>query len=163
MDMRPATYEDLTAIEAVVQWSCFEAIGEMVPESAVDAEIHRRFGRPVLAEHILSHRILVGVQDPDLLEVVVLIDDAGEYTELSTVVAPTHPSEILDGRVLVTALRSMGWTGPLVCGTALGHTVQERFLETAGFAPGEVIAGKAGGHEVFRRQWWLGPALSAAG
>jgi hypothetical protein len=46
---------------------------------------------------------------------------------------------------------------------ALGNTPHEQFHEAAGFAPGEVIADSIDGHEVFRREWWLEPALSAAG
>ncbi|HZJ48531.1 MAG TPA: hypothetical protein VFD97_05795 [Acidimicrobiia bacterium] len=163
MNVRLATYEDLAAIEAVVRWSCSEAIGELVPESVVDAEIEARFRRPVLAEHILSRRLVVCGDAEGHLEVVALVDDQLEFTELSTVVVPAHPSKSPDGRVLVAALRSMGWTGPLVSGTALGHTVQERFHESAGFAPGEVTVARLAGHDVFRRRWWLGPALSAAG
>ncbi len=163
MDVRPATYEDLAAIEAVVRWSCSEAIGELVPESAVEAEIYDRFGRPTLAEHILSRRLLVGGETDRLVEVVVLVDEHHDYTELAVVVVPAHPSRSLDGMSLVSTLRAMGWVGPLVCSTALGHTVLEEFLEGAGFAPGEVIAARLGGYDVFRRRWWLGPALSVAG
>jgi len=162
MDMRVATHADLADIEAVVRWSCSDAIGEMVPEAVIDAEIETRFCRSVLAEHILSRRLIVG-GDGGFIEVVVLVDDRPDYTELTTVVVPAHPSRTPDGRDLVAVLRSMGWTGPLVSGAALGHTVQERFHESAGFAPGEVIAARLAGHDVFRRRWWLGPALSAAG
>ena len=163
MEVRPATYADLAAIEAVVHWSCAEAIGEMVPESAVETEIRNRFGRPRLAEHILSRRLLVGGEADRLVELVVLVDEHLDHTELSVVIVPAHPSRTLDGRSLVSTLRSMGWVGPLVCSTALGHTVLEEFLEGAGFAPGEVIAGHLGAYDVFRRRWWLGPALSVAG
>lgn len=135
----------------------------MVPERVVDAEVQSRFRRSVLAEHILSRHLLVGVDADGHVEVVVLIDDGPDYTELSTVVAPAHPSKHPDGRVLVDALRSRGWNGPLVSDTALGHTVQERFHESAGFAPGDIVVAHMAGHDVFRRRWWLGPALSAAG
>ncbi len=163
MEVRPATHQDLAAIEAVVQWSCTEAIGDMVPESAVEAEIQNRFGRSTLAEHILSRRLLVGGEADGLVELVVLVDEHRDYTELSLVVVPAHPSRVLDGRDLVSALRSMGWGGALVCSTALGHTVVEAFLEDGGFVPGEVTAGRLGAYDVFRRRWWLGPALSVAG
>jgi len=163
MEVRRAVYEELPDVEAVVRWSCAEGIGEMVPEAVVDAEIASRFRRSLLAEHILSRHLLVGVNEEGHLEVVALIDDGPDYTELNTVVVPAHPSRHPDGKALIDALRSRGWTGTLVSDTALGHTVQERFHESAGFAPGDIVVAHMEGHDVFRRRWWLGPALPTAG
>jgi hypothetical protein len=163
MDMRLARYEDLEAIEEVASWACCEAIGEMVPDDVVASEISRRFRKAVLSEHLLSHRLLVGINSGGNIELVALVDDAHDHTALTTVVAPAHPSQNPDGVPLVEMLRSMGWVGPLSSSVALGNTPHEQFHEAAGFAPGEVIVDRIEGHDVFRREWWLEPALSVAG
>ncbi|MCJ7780259.1 MAG: hypothetical protein MUQ27_05490 [Acidimicrobiia bacterium] len=163
MDVRLARYEDLAAIEEVARWACSEALGEMVPATVVDAEIQRRFRKSVLSEHLLSQRLLVGVDPAGHIELVVMIDDESDHTELVTVVVPTHPTRAIDGCSLVESLRVMGWVGPISSSVALGHTVHEHFHEAAGFAPGEVTVDRVAGHDVFRREWWLDPVLSAAG
>ncbi len=163
MDVRLARHEDLAAIEEVARWACSEALGEMVPETVVDTEIQRRFRKSVLSEHLLSQRLLVGVDSAGHIELVVMIDDESDHTELVTVVVPTHPIRAVDGCSLVEALRVMGWVGPISSSVALGHTVHEHFHEAAGFAPGEVTVDRVAGHDVFRREWWLDPVLSAAG
>jgi hypothetical protein len=95
--------------------------------------------------------------------VVVLVDDRADYTQLVTTVVPDRASLEADARAMISGLRSLGWVGPLVSETTLGHTELERFHEDAGFAPGEIVVDRVDGYEVFRRRWWLGPALSAAG
>jgi hypothetical protein len=163
MDVRLARYEDLESIEEVAYWACSEAIGEMVPDGVVATEISRRFRKAVLSEHLLSQRLLVGINTGGHIELVALVDDAQDHTVLTTVVAAAHPSQNPDGAPLVEMLRSMGWVGPLSSSVALGNTPHERFHEAAGFAPGEVVVDCIDGHDVFRRVWWLEPALSAAG
>ena len=163
MDVRLARYEDLEAIEEVAFWACSEAIGEMVPDGVVAFEISQRFRKAVLSEHLLTQRMLVGVSVGGHLELVALVDDEQDHTVLTTVVAPVHPSQNPDGAALVEMLRSMGWVGPISSSVALGNTPHERFHEAAGFAPGEVIVDHIQGHDIFRREWWLEPALSAAG
>jgi hypothetical protein len=163
MEVRLARYEDLEAVEEVAYWACSEAIGEMVPDGVVASEISRRFRKAILSEHLLSQRLLIGISAGGRIELVALVDDEKDHTALTTVVAPTHPSETPDGLPLVDTLRSMGWVGPLSSSVALGNTPHERFHEAAGFAPGDVIADHIEGHDVFRRDWWLEPALSAAG
>jgi hypothetical protein len=122
-----------------------------------------RFRKAVLSEHLLTHHLLIGVGSAGLIEVVALVDDLPDHTALTTVVAPTHPSREPDGAPLVSTLRSMGWTGPLSSSVALGNTLHEQFHEAAGFVPGDVIVDHIQGHDVFRREWWLEPALSVAG
>jgi hypothetical protein len=163
MDVRLARHDDLAAIEEVARWACSEALGEMVPETVVDTEIQRLFRKSVLSEHLLSQRLLVGVDSAGHIELVVMIDDESDHTELVTVVVPTHPIRAVDGGSLVESLRVMGWVGPISSSVALGHTVHEHFHEAAGFAPGEVTVDRVAGHDVFRREWWLDPVLSAAG
>lgn len=163
MDVRLARYEDLAAIEDVAFWACSEAIGEMVPDDVVASEMRNRFRKAVLSEHLLTRRLLIGTNTIGLIELVALVDDFKDHTALTTVVAPTHPSQEPDGTSLVAALRSMGWVGPLSSSVALGNTAHERFHEAAGFAPGDVVVESIHGHDVFRREWWLEPALSAAG
>ena len=163
MDVRLAQRDDLAAIEEVTRWACSEAIGEMVPEAVVDTEIQRRFRKSILSEHLLAQRLLVGSDAAGRIELVVMIDDRSDHIELITVILQTHPSRSVDGRCLVESLRTMGWVGPISSSVALGHTVHEHFHETAGFAPGEVTMDRVAGHDVFRREWWLDPVLSAAG
>ena len=163
MDVRLARYEDLAAIEDVAFWACSEAIGEMVPDGVVASEMRNRFSKAVLSEHLLSQRLLIGISTAGIIELVALVDDLQDHTALTTVVAPSHPSREPDGTPLVVALRSMGWVGPLSSSVALGNTAHEQFHEAAGFAPGDVVVEHIHGHDIFRRQWWLEPALSAAG
>lgn len=163
MEVRLARYEDLEGIEEVAFWACAEAIGEMVPDEVVASEIKRRFRRPILSEHLLAQRLLVGVDVDGHIEVVALVDDEQDHAVLTTLVAPAHPSQNPDAGPLVEMLRSLGWVGPLASSVALGNTPHEQFHEAAGFAPGEVIVDQIDGHDIFRREWWLEPALSAAG
>ncbi|MEN8234007.1 MAG: hypothetical protein ABFR89_03700 [Actinomycetota bacterium] len=163
MDVRRATYEDLADIEAVTRWACEEAIGELVPHAAVSGCIHKRFRRSVLSEHLLAQRLLVGETDAGRIELVVLIEEYLDHTQLNTVVVPSHPSQSIDGSCLVNALRSMGWLGPLRSSIPLGDIVVERFHETAGFVPGEIVVEDLAGYGVVRREWWLDPAYSATG
>lgn len=163
MNVRRATGSDLAEIEAVARWACSDAIGELVPESVVSSELERQFRRSVLSEHILAQRMLVGEGETGRLELVVMIDEYLDHTELTTVVVPTHPSLDIDGRCLVETLRAMGWLGPLRSIVPLGNTVVEQFHETAGFAPGDVVVEDVAGHSVVRREWWLDPAYSVAG
>ncbi len=163
MDVRLAQYEDLGAISDVAEWACAEAIGEMVPAGVVALEQRRLFRKAVLSEHLLSRRLLIGVAPGGHVEMAALVDDRRDHTELATVIAPVHPSQQADGSALVEAVRAMGWTGALSSSVALGNTAHEQFHEAAGFAPGDVVVDNVAGHEVFRREWWLEPALSAAG
>jgi len=163
MDVRRATAADLDAVEEIARWSCDEALGELVPAFVVDAEMTSRFRRALLAEHVLSRELVVGVADDGRIEVIFVVDARPDFTQLTTVVVPTGASPVVGPTAMISGLRSLGWTGPLVSETALGHTELERFHEDAGFAPGEIVVERVGDYEVFRRRWWLGPALSAAG
>ncbi len=163
MDVRLAQHDDLAAIEELTRWACSEAIGEMVPEDVVDTEIYRRFRKTVLSEHLLARRLLVGVGSTEAIELVAMVEDRSDHIELVTSVVPTRPSRAADGVSLIDSLRLMGWLGPISSSVALGDTVHEHFYELAGFAPGEVTVERVAGHDVFRREWWLDPVLSAAG
>ena len=163
MEMRLAENDDLGAIEEVTRWACSEAIGEMVPEAVVDSEIQRRFRKSVLSEHLLAHRLLVGVGLSGHIELVVMVDDRTDHVELITSVVPTRPGDPVDGLSLVDSLRFMGWLGPISSSVPLGDIVHEYFYEQAGFVPGEVTVDQVAGHDVVRREWWLDPVLSAAG
>ena len=163
MNVRFAERDDLAAIEEVTRWACSEAIGEMVPEAVVDSEIHRLFRKAILSEHLLAGSLLVGVGQSGHIELVVMVDDRSDHVELITSVVPSRPSEPADGISLVDSLRLLGWLGPISVSVALGDAVQEHFFEMAGFAPGEVSVDHVVGHDVFRREWWLDPILSAAG
>ncbi len=163
MDVRFAQRDDLAAIEEVARWACLEAIGEMVPEVVVDGDVHRRFRKAILSEHLLANRLLVGVDQGGHIELVVMIDDRKDHIELITSVVPARHDRPTDGNSLVDSLRLMGWFGPISASVALGDGVCEYFFETAGFAPGEVSVDRIAGHDVFRREWWLDPILSAAG
>ena len=163
MKMRLAANGDLAAIEEIIRWACSEAIGEMVPEAVIDSEIQRRFRKSVLSEHLLARRLLVGVDTIGHIELVVMVDDRADHIELITSVVPTRPNTSVDGVSLVDSLRFMGWLGPISASVHLGDTVHEHFYELAGFAPGEVTVDRVVGHDVFRREWWLDPVLSAAG
>jgi hypothetical protein len=163
MNMRFAQRDDLAAIEEVTRWACSEAIGEMVPEAVVDGEIHRRFRKAILSEHLLARRLLVGVDQSGRIELVAMVDDRTDHIELNTSVVPTRSSRPADGITLIDSLRLMGWLGPISASIALGDSVHEHFFEMAGFAPGEVTVEHVAGHDVFRREWWLDPILSAAG
>lgn len=163
MEIRRAAYDDLAEIEAVARWACAAAIGDLVPETTVLVCTQNRFRRAVLSEHMLAQRLLVGESENGQIELVVLIDEYLDHTELTTVVVPAHPSRTIDGRCLITALRTMGWLGTLRSSVSLGDAIGERFHEAAGFAPGDAIVEEIAGHSVVRREWWLDPALSATG
>ncbi|MEN8113132.1 MAG: hypothetical protein ABFS21_01990 [Actinomycetota bacterium] len=163
MEIRRARYNDLDDIEAVARWACAAAIGELVPETAVSGCAQKRFRRALLSEHMLAQRLLVGQSENGQIELVVLIDEYLDHTELATVVVPAHPSRTIDGRGLVTTLRTMGWLGALRSSVALGDVAGEHFHETAGFAPGDAVVEEIGGYSIVRREWWLDPALSATG
>lgn len=163
MKVRLAQRDDLEAIGEITRWACSEAIGEMVPEAVVDSEIEQRFRKSLLSEHLLARRLFVGVDSDGRIELVVMVDDRRDHIELVTSVVPTRQDAAVDGRSLVDSLRFMGWLGPISSSVALGDTVHEQFYELAGFAPGEVTVDRVAGHDVFRREWWLGPVLSAAG
>ncbi|MEA3510380.1 MAG: hypothetical protein U9R51_02990 [Actinomycetota bacterium] len=163
MRVRLAQKDDLEAIGEVTRWACSEAIGEMVPETVVDSEVEQRFRKSLLSEHLLARSLFVGVDSGDRIELVVMVDDQRDHIKLITSVVPTHPDATLDGLSLVDTLRFMGWLGPISSSVALGDTVHEQFYALAGFAPGEVTMDRVAGHDVFRREWWLDPVLSAAG
>jgi len=163
MRVRLAQNDDLAAIEEITRWACTEAIGEMVPEVVVDSEVQKRFRKSVLSEHLLAGRLLVGIDSTDRIELVVMVDDRSDHIELITSVVPSQPNRPVDGVSLVDSLRFMGWLGPISSSVPLGDTVHEHFYELAGFAPGEVTVDRVAGHDVFRREWWLDPVLSAAG
>ena len=163
MKMRLAENDDLAAIEEITRWACSEAIGEMVPEAVVDSEIQSRFRKSVLSEHLLARRLLVGVDATGHIELVAMVDDRTDHIELITSVVPTRPNTPVDGVSLVDTLRFMGWLRPISASVPLGDTVHEHFYEVAGFAPGEVTVDRVADHDVFRREWWLDPVLSAAG
>lgn len=163
MRVRLAQNDDLVSIAEITRWACAEAIGEMVPEAVVDSEVRRRFRKSVLSEHLLAGRLFVGVDDTGRIELVVMVDDRSDHIELITSVVPSRPNRPVDGVSLVDSLRFMGWLGPISSSVPLGDTVHEHFYELAGFAPGEVTVDRVAGHDVFRREWWLDPVLSAAG
>jgi hypothetical protein len=163
MEIRRGTYEDLPDIEVVSRWACAEAVGELVPESAV-VEVHRhRFRRAVLSEYLLARRLLVGESSDGRIEMVALVDECADRTDLTTVVLPSHPTRGVDGSRLVDALRALGWRGPLCSTVVLGNTQAERFHERAGFAPGEVVVEEIDGFDVVHREWWLDPAHAVPG
>lgn len=163
MKVRFAQNDDLDAIGELTRWACTEAIGEMVPEVVVNSEIESRFRKSVLSEHLLARRLLVGVDSGGRIEMAVMVDVRTDHIELITSVVPIRSDTAVDGLSLVDSLRFMGWLGPISSSVALGDTVQEQFYELAGFAPGEVTVDRVAGHDVFRREWWLDPVLSAAG
>lgn len=157
MEVRTGTRDDLTAIQKVTLQACSEAMGDLIPNSVVVAEARRRFPTASICEHILARQLLVGVDGTDRIEVVCMVDERGDHLEMTTVLAPVHPSKQVSGVELLAKIRSMGWLGAVTSECVLGNLPHEQFHEFAGFSPGEVDVSKWGGHEVFKRTWWLGP------
>jgi hypothetical protein len=93
------------------------------------------------------------------LVMVALVSRLGDHLSLATVLVARDLSLDLSAKPLIRVLRERGWSQPIVSDVVLGNAVHERFHETAGFAPGDVVADEVQGYPIFRRSWWL-PAAS---
>ncbi|GMQ84884.1 MAG: hypothetical protein BMS9Abin07_0449 [Acidimicrobiia bacterium] len=158
VEVRTGNRDDLKAIKKVTLQACSEAMGELIPSRVVIAETRRRFPTASICEHILAGQLLVGVDGADRIEVVCLMDEREDRLEMTTVLAPVHPAKSVSGVELLAKIRSMGWLGAVTSECVLGNLPHEQFHEVAGFSPGEVEVSEWGGHDVFKRKWWLGPA-----
>lgn len=137
-----------------------DAYAEMLPPSAIRAEAHRRYQGSLLREKLLAGDLYVGQDAAGRIEMVTLVSHLADRIGLRIVLAASDPATDLSAESLVQAMRGRGWSEPVVCDVVLGNSARERFLDNAGFAPGDVIAEDVQGHPVFWRTWWL-PAVSS--
>ena len=163
VQVRAASRDDLDAIRTLMLRAPSGAYGEMLPPSAIRAEAHRRYQGSLLREKLLAGDLLVGEDASGEIEMVTLVSHLEDRIALRTVLAASDPAEDLSAEPLVQAMRNRGWLEPVVCDVVLGNSARERFLENAGFAPGDVVAEDVQGHPVFWRTWWLQAVSSTNG
>lgn len=154
MDIKPAVRDDLDGIVAVAERALHEAYAGVLPPDSVRRETARLTGA-ALKEKLLAGKLLVGVDETGRIAAFVLVEDRTDHTELTTVLAPIHPSTDVTAQPFVEELRHRGCTFPLSSDIVLGNEPHERFHEAAGFVPGEVLQGDVEGRPVIRRRWWL--------
>ena len=154
--MRAATRSDLDEIDALSARAMTDAFAGMVPQRIfVSARAAAFHGAP-LRERLLSGDLLVGVDGSDRIEAVAVIHLTADHAELLTALAPPHPSASVSASPFVAAIRKRGCSLPISGEAVLGNLPHERFYESAGFVPGEVLEDEIGGQTIVRRRWWLG-------
>ena len=154
--MRAATRSDLEEIDALSARAMVDALAGVVTQHISASAGETAFHGAPLKACLLSGDLLVGVDGSDRIEAVAVIRLTDDHAELLTLLAPPHPSATVSAAPFVEAIRKRGCSLPISGEAVLGNLPHERFYESAGFVPGEVLEAEVAGQTIVRRRWWLG-------
>jgi GNAT superfamily N-acetyltransferase len=154
MEVRRAAKEDLVAIHRVAHAAVWDSFAGLLKPSTITALLEREFSPSNLRRRMLAGRVVVATR-PDRGVVgfadASLGEDRVELAALSTL-----PEERRRGvaTAMMREIRTMAEGRPVCADVLLGNLDGERFLEAAGFVPGEVIHRHLLDEEVVERRWW---------
>ena len=152
MEVRPAHRGDLVSIGRVAHAAVWTSCTGLLQPSTISASLERDYSPTSLKRRLLAGGLVVAIEDEGR---VVGFAEAGIEDEHVSVKVHTAESGWRNSmRSLVDAVRARFPDRPMCADVLLGNLEGERFCESAGFIPGEVIQRTLFGEQVVERRWW---------
>lgn len=157
MRVRLATRSDLLSIGRVADAAAWETYSGLLKPDTIARLLSLQYSPAAVRRRLLRGGIrvadagkagILGFADADV--------DAGRV-RLGAI--STEPAYRRSGvaRALLASVRASHPAYPVCADVLLGNLDGERFYESQGFAPGEVIEGRLFDEDVVERRWWLAP------
>jgi len=155
MRVRPATRGDLLAIGRVADAAAWETYSGLLKPDTIGRLLSRDFSPAPLRRRLL--RGGVKVADAGRGGILGFVDAELDRSRVQLNAISTEPAYRRGGiaRVLLASVRASLPRLPICADVLLGNLDGERFYESQGFAPGEVIEGTLFGEDIVERRWWL--------
>lgn len=162
MRVRRADRSDLLAIARVADAAAWQTYSGLLKPDTIARLLTRDYSSAPLRRRLLLGGVRVA--DAGRAGIVGFVDaDFGEDQVRLTAIStdPTYRREGVARRLLVTVGTSAARL-PVCADVLLGNLDGERFYESQGFVPGEVIEGRIFDEDVVERRWWRTPAVEAS-
>lgn len=157
MTVRHAGRADLLAIGRVAEASHWDTYTGLLKPDTIGRILQRDYSPAALGRRLLLGGVVVAEEGG---VVVGFADaDAGE-SHLQLLAIATDPLFRRSGvaAAMLGAVRGRHPALPVCADVLLGNLDGERFYETLGFVPGEVLERRLFDEDVVERRWWLAPA-----
>jgi GNAT superfamily N-acetyltransferase len=155
MRVRPATRGDLLAIGRVADAAAWETYSGLLKPDTIGRLLSRDYSPAPLRRRLL--RGGVKVADAGRGEILGFVDSQRDRSSVVLNAISTEPAYRRGGvaRTLLASVRVSSPRLPIYADVLLGNLDGERFYESQGFAPGEVMEGTLLGEDIVERRWWL--------
>lgn len=155
MRVRAATRGDLLAIGRVADAAAWETYSGLLKPDTIARLLSRDYSPAPLRRRLLRGGIRVA--DSGRAGILGFVDVDADAARVRLAAISTEPAYRRSGvaRGLLAAARAASPRLPVCADVLLGNLDGERFYESQGFAPGEVIEGTLFDEDVIERRWWL--------
>jgi len=157
VEVRAGGREDLIGIGRVADAAHWEAYSGLLAPRVVSEMLRRDYSPAAVRRRLLSGGLLVAVEEG---RVVGFADAAveGDHIRLKALATDPQRRHARVAARLLESVRGLAADLPVSADVLLGCHPVEGYLETQGFAPGEVIESNLFGELAVERRWWLAPA-----
>jgi GNAT superfamily N-acetyltransferase len=156
MEIRAAARCDLLGIGRLAYQAWSEAYTEMVDPGQIYDEVTARYTPAALAERLLKNSCVVATTGSEATGFAEVSAEPDRVVLHTLYTSPEHRNHGI-GSHLLSHVQALSHGLPICTDVVLGNFESERFFETHGFAPGEVVHDEIGGAQVIKRKWWLAP------
>jgi len=155
MRVRPATRGDLLAIGRVADAAAWEAYSGLLKPDTIARALNRDYSPASLRRRLLKGGVKVA--DAGRGGLLGFVDAEFDRARVRVAAISTEPAYRRTGiaRALLASIRSGSPRLPICADVLLGSLDAERFYESQGFSPGEVMEGTLFDEDVVERRWWL--------
>lgn len=157
MRVRRATRGDLLAIGRVADAAAWETYSGLLKPDTIGRLLTVEYSPASVRRRLLRGGIRVA--DAGRSGILGFVDAEIESGRIRLSAISTEPAYRGSGvaKALLASVRASHPGLPVCADVLLGNIDGERFYESQGFAPGEVIEGRLFDEEVVERRWWLAP------
>lgn len=154
MEVRLARKGDLGSIHRVASAALWESFTGLLKPATINALLERQFSPSSLRRRLLAGSVLVATGPEGGIVGFADTSIGDDRVELHSIA--TLPEQRRRGvaTALLGAIRAGAGDRPLCADVLLGNLDGERFCESWGFVPGEVIHRHLMDEEVVERRWW---------
>jgi GNAT superfamily N-acetyltransferase len=157
MRVRLATRSDLLAIGRVADAAAWETYSGLLKPDTIARLLSIQYSPAAVRRRLLQGGIRVA--DAGSAGILGFADADVDSRQIRLGAISTEPAYRRTGvaDALLASIRASHPGHPVYADVLLGNLDGERFYESQGFAPGEVIEGRLFDEEVVERRWWLAP------
>lgn len=158
MRVRRATRSDLLAIGRVADAAAWETYSGLLKPDTIARLLSLEYSPASIRRRLLLGGIRVAATDkPGILGFADAEFDSHRIRLTAISTEPAYRRSGVAGALLASVCAAQPEL-PICADVLLGNLDGERFYESQGFAPGEVIEGHLFDEDVVERRWWLVPS-----
>jgi len=155
MRVRRATRGDLLSIGRIADAAAWETYSGLLKPDTIGRLLTRDYSPAPLRRRLLQGGVRVA--DAGRVGILGFVAAEVERGRIRLDAISTEPAYRRSGvaKALLASVRASAPRLPVSADVLLGNLDGERFYESQGFAPGEIIEGALFDEDVVERRWWL--------